>query len=77
MKLLNKKNLLMLGAACCLAMTFSCNDKDDDAENLADESGYIGKAVGNFSAEEWYVGGQLGTTDNVTAGCYEDETLRN
>ena len=32
------------------------------------------KTVGNFSADEWYPGGKLGTTDNVTAGCYEDET---
>ena len=35
---------------------------------------YIGQAVGNFSADEWYPGGRLGTTDNVTEGCYEDET---
>ena len=35
---------------------------------------YVGQAIGNFSAEEWYPGGRLGTTDNVTEGCYEDET---
>ena len=35
---------------------------------------YIGKAVGNFSADEWYPGGELGTTLNVSGGCYEDET---
>ena len=35
---------------------------------------YVGHAVGNFSASEWFPGGELGTTDNVTAGCYEDET---
>ena len=35
---------------------------------------YVGQAVGNFSASEWFPGGELGTTDNVTAGCYEDET---
>lgn len=35
---------------------------------------YVGQAVGNFSAEEWYPGGRLGTTANVTAGCYRDET---
>ncbi|MBQ9474818.1 MAG: hypothetical protein IJU69_00990 [Bacteroidales bacterium] len=34
---------------------------------------YVGKAVGNFTAEEWYPGGELGTTLNVTEGCYEDE----
>ena len=35
---------------------------------------YVGQAVGNFEASEWYPGGELGTTDNVTEGCYEDET---
>ena len=35
---------------------------------------YVGQAVGNFTAEEWYPGGVLGTTDNVTEGCYEDQT---
>ena len=35
---------------------------------------YVGQAVGNFEASEWYPGGELGTTNNVTEGCYEDET---
>ena len=35
---------------------------------------YVGQAVGNFTADEWYPAGRLGTTDNVTEGCYEDET---
>ena len=39
-----------------------------------DDVSYIGKAVGNFSADEWYPGGELGTTLNVSEGCYEDET---
>ena len=56
----------------------SCSDNNDmpgeeDGQSSAFEADYIGKAVGNFTAEEWYPGGQLGTTDNVTAGCYEDE----
>ena len=56
----------------------SCSDNNDmpgeeGGQSSAFEADYIGKAVGNFSAEEWYPGGQLGTTDNVTAGCYEDE----
>ncbi len=29
--------------------------------------------MGNFDKSEWYPGGELGTTDNVTSGCYEDE----
>ena len=56
----------------------SCSDSNDmpgeeGGQSSAFEANYIGKAVGNFTAEEWYPGGQLGTTDNVTAGCYEDE----
>ena len=56
----------------------SCSDNNDmpgeeGGQSYAFEADYIGKAVGNFTAEEWYPGGQLGTTDNVTAGCYEDE----
>lgn len=39
-----------------------------------DDYKYIGKAVGNFSEDEWYPGGRLGTTENIQAGCYEDET---
>ena len=35
---------------------------------------YVGQDVGNFSADEWYPAGRLGTTLNVTEGCYEDET---
>ena len=35
---------------------------------------YIGQAVGNFSADEWYPGGKLGTTENTAAGGYEDNT---
>lgn len=35
---------------------------------------YVGQQVGNFLPEEWYPAGELGTTDNVTEGCYEDET---
>ena len=35
---------------------------------------YVGQDVGNFTADEWYPAGRLGTTLNVTEGCYEDET---
>lgn len=58
--------------------TVAC--KDDTTDNTTNtnptetDANYVGKAVGNFSADEWYPGGKLGTTDNVTAGCYQDET---
>ena len=51
-------------------------DKNGDGPSLKREpdAKYVGQAVGNFEASEWYPGGELGTTDNVTEGCYEDET---
>lgn len=54
----------------------SCSDDDNinPGTGNTDDVNFIGKAVGNFEASEWYPGGELGTTDNVTAGCYEDET---
>lgn len=54
----------------------SCDGNDGIKENVSREpdAKYVGQAIGNFSAGEWYPGGELGTTSNVTAGCYEDET---
>lgn len=66
----------MLSACMCLPFAACTDDGVDPAppsESMGDIE-YVGKAVGNFSADEWYPGGRLGTTDNVTAGCYEDET---
>ncbi len=54
---------------------FSCSDDNNGGgESTETDANYVGKAVGNFSAEEWYPGGKLGTTDNVLAKCYEDES---
>ena len=63
----------------CVAILLaaSCADKDelnDNVDVVEPEGQYIGKAVGNFSAEEWYPGGTQGTTDNVYAGCYQDRS---
>lgn len=69
-------HLFMLSACMCLPFAACTDDGVDPAppsESMGDIE-YVGKAVGNFSANEWYPGGRLGTTDNVTAGCYEDET---
>lgn len=64
--------LLAALAAICVA---SCKDEDPvNTGTTIKEHEYIGKATGNFSADEWYPGGELGTTDNVQSGCYEDET---
>ena len=51
-----------------VAMLTACSD-DDNANGLGsltpDEQAF-GKATGNFSAEEWYPGGQLGTTEKAS-----------
>lgn len=68
----------LLSAVAILAMGFSftcCSDDDDSTKYDAESDGkYVGQAIGNFTAEEWYPGGELGTTSNVTAHCYENET---
>ena len=54
----------------------SCSDDDDDdSEDITvSDYNYVGLAVGNFDASEWYPGGELGTTENTGATCYQDET---
>ena len=64
---------LILIIASTLALASCQGDWAHEDINVPD-SKYLGQAVGNFTAAEWYPGGELGTTDNVTAGCYEDET---
>ncbi len=60
-----------------LALT-GCSDDNVTTPNPdasgEDDYAYFGKAVGNFTAAEWYPGGQLGTTNNVSNSSYEDET---
>ena len=64
--------VLVLMAAAALA---ACRDNGDGPSLKREpDAKYVGQAVGNFEASEWYPGGELGTTDNVTEGCYEDET---
>ncbi len=61
-----------------LAVAVGCTDGNSGIKESVNtrepDAKYVGQAVGNFSASEWYPGGELGTTTNVTAGCYEDET---
>ena len=47
----------------------ACSDNDDDANGLGEltpEEQAFGKATGNFTAEEWYPGGALGTTEKAS-----------
>lgn len=75
-----KRIYLMGSLAMALSLSlFSCTDENsdpsgDDFKPMESDGKYVGEAVGNFSKEEWYPGGELGTTDNVASGCYEDET---
>ena len=52
-----------------VSLLTACSDHDDDANGLGsltpDEQAF-GKATGNFTAEEWYPGGQLGTTEKAS-----------
>ena len=64
--------ILVLGMA--LLGIISCrNDKDDTkVARTESDAKYVGKAVGNFEASEWYPGGELGTTGNIAENSYED-----
>lgn len=77
MNLIYQKGLHLIAGCICLSIA-ACSDNDvapaDGPAGAVDDVSYIGKAVGNFSADEWYPGGELGTTLNVSEGCYEDET---
>lgn len=67
------KQLILITAAVIAAS--ACNTKQGVPDPVREsDANYVGQAVGNFSAEEWYPGGELGTTVNITEGCYEDET---
>ena len=73
---MNKHNFILCSLAMGLTLTMaSCNDDVPNDDGTIESDGkYVGQAMGNFDKSEWYPGGELGTTDNVTSGCYEDET---
>ena len=68
------RTALVLGLTVAVGCTDGNNGIKENVNTREPDARYVGQAVGNFSAAEWYPGGELGTTDNVTAGCYEDET---
>ena len=76
MSYLNKKMHFLVMACLFVGCAMTACSDDDDTDDVipSDDTSYVGKSVGNFTAEEWYVGGLKGTTMNVTQGCYEDET---
>ena len=68
---MNKSHYILL---TLVPLAIACTNNGQAPKTIESDAKYVGKAVGNFTAEEWYVGGQLGTTLNVTEGCYEDPT---
>lgn len=74
MRYFNQTMLAVAGMAFALAACTSDDEWDDTLDVIESDGKYVGKAVGNFSAEEWYPGGTLGTTENVYAGCYQDRS---
>mgnify|MGYP001541940876 FL=1 len=76
---MKKKHYLVWSFAAALAMMTmnSCSDENSNPQkpdnSMGSDANYVGKAQDGFTAEEWYPGGELGTTENVNSGCYEDE----
>ncbi len=68
MKKINELVKIMLAASMAMPMMVACSD-DNDVENLGtlvtEDSGF-GKANDVFSADEWFPGGQLGTTEKAS-----------
>ena len=63
------KKQTFYGLLACMGMLTACSDNGDDTQNLGGltpTESKFGTAVGNFTAEEWYPGGELGTTENAS-----------
>ena len=71
---INSIHLLAIGALTMMTLG-ACSDDDDVVVESTDgdDYQYVGEDIGNFSASEWYPGGELGTTENIGATCYADE----
>ena len=53
----------------CVSMLTACSDDKEEGQDLGELTPgeeTFGQATGNFSAEEWYPGGQLGTTEKAS-----------
>ena len=67
MKMMKITKLLLAGLLVAPAFT-ACSDSDDltGLGELETEEQAFGKATGNFTAEEWFPGGELGTTEKAS-----------
>ena len=67
MKELQRLSKLALTAMLAMPLLTACHDDDDiDLGSLTPEESAFGQANDVFSAEEWYPGGQLGTTEKAS-----------
>ena len=67
MKELQRLSKLALTAMLAMPLLTACHDDDDiDLGSLTPEESAFGKANDVFSADEWYPGGQLGTTEKAS-----------
>ena len=68
MKKLNYLTRLLFMGAFAIPMLTACSDKDEveDLGSLIPQEEVFGKANDVFSADEWYPGGQLGTTEKAS-----------
>ncbi len=76
MKQIRQLSFLIINGLLAFFMLTACSDDNTNTTanklgELTDGDEVFGKAIGNFSAEEWYPGGELGTTTNVS---YADPT---
>ena len=77
---MKKKHYLVWSFAAALAMMSlnSCSDENSTPQEpdkpMESDANYVGKPQDGFTAEEWYPGGELGTTENINSSCYEDNT---
>ena len=67
MKELQRLSKLALTAMLAMPLLTACHDNDDiDLGSLTPEESAFGQANDMFSAEEWYPGGQPGTTEKAS-----------
>ena len=59
-----KKIFYPLALASAILSLSACSDDDTVALRVETDANYVGTAQGVFTADEWYPGGKLGTTDN-------------
>ncbi|MGN1353784.1 MAG: di-heme oxidoredictase family protein [Alloprevotella sp.] len=71
---MKKTPLLFIGCAVLMGLAACSDDNNTAAVIQPSDDIFVGQPVGNFTAAEWYPGGELGTTDNVSSSSYEDET---